>query len=375
MENREQQNRKAGDKESMRKRQSRRKKNLGAVILLALVLLMPAVQLQAADTEENVPAAAGGASYEGGSAGEISVPRVIVTGFSTNPAEVRAGSDFVLTIHLKNTSKTTKVKNMLFDLSAPTEGADEQAMAPAFLPTSGSSSIYLDGIPANGNADISIQLNAKADLLQKPYSVELSMKYEDKNNAQIEASSSISIPVRQDARFELSEFEISPSSIEVGQEANVMFHLYNLGRIKLYNVKAIFEGDAVEREEVFVGNIESGTSSAIDAMLTSKKETEGPGTVMLTLLYEDEAGNVSEMKKELQIEVTPGGGEDVEMMEELPEEEGTAFPAGWIILAAVAVILVAVFFLVRKKRKQQKIRNEEEELLNELDRSSKDERE
>ena len=39
------------------------------------------------------------------SASDGSVPRVIVTGFSTDPAEVKAGSDFKLTVHLKNTSK------------------------------------------------------------------------------------------------------------------------------------------------------------------------------------------------------------------------------------------------------------------------------
>ena len=64
--------------------------------------------------------------------GDGSVPRVIVTGFSTDPAEVRAGSNFKLTIHLKNTSKM-KVSNMLFDLAAPTEGSDEQSTSPAFL--------------------------------------------------------------------------------------------------------------------------------------------------------------------------------------------------------------------------------------------------
>ena len=64
---------------------------------------------------------------------------------------------------------------MLFNLNAPTEGKDEQTMAPAFLPTSGASSIYLDGIAANGTADISIQLNAKADLLQKPYSIDMGL--------------------------------------------------------------------------------------------------------------------------------------------------------------------------------------------------------
>ena len=98
---------------------------------------------------------------------------------------------------------------MLFELQAPTEGTDEQTSAPAFLPTSGSNSIYLNGIKADGTADISITLNAKADLLQKPYSINLSMKYEDSQATQIESSSSISIPVKQDARFEFSEFEIS----------------------------------------------------------------------------------------------------------------------------------------------------------------------
>lgn len=61
---------------------------------------------------DNGTVTAGGG--EGSASG--SVPRVIVTGFDTNPAEVKAGSNFTLTIHLKNTSKATKVSNMLFDL-------------------------------------------------------------------------------------------------------------------------------------------------------------------------------------------------------------------------------------------------------------------
>mgnify|MGYP002228407739 FL=1 len=99
----------------------------------------------------------------------------------------------------------------------------------------------------------------------------LTMKYEDGNAQQIEAESLISVPVRQDARFEFSEFELSPESIAVGDEANVMTNLYNLGRTRLYNVKAVFEGPAVETEEVFVGNVESGASAAIDAMLEGKR--------------------------------------------------------------------------------------------------------
>lgn len=155
-----------------------------------------------------------------------------------------------------------KVSNMLFNLSAPTEGSDEQTTSPAFLPSSGASSIYLDSIAPNGTADISIELNAKSDLLQKPYSMELSMKYEDPNATQVEGSSSISIPVKQDARFEISDFEISPQSVAVGEEANVMCSLYNLGRIKLYNVKATFEGKEYKKSEVIIGKYRSGATGS-----------------------------------------------------------------------------------------------------------------
>lgn len=320
----------------------------------------------------------GGASFSGGggsgSEGSTSVPRVIVTGFNTDPAEVRAGGNFTLTIHLKNTSKSTRVRNMLFDLSAPAEGSDAQTVAPAFLPSSGSSSIYLDGIKANGTADISIQLNAKSDLLQKPYSVDLSMKYEDSDGAQIDAASSISIPVKQDARFEFSEFEISPESISIGDEANVMCNLYNLGRIKLYNVRAIFEGACIDKEEVFLGNVESGATASIDAMLEGIQATGGPANVTMTLSYEDESGKISTAAKELQIEVMEMM-EDPSMMSgmEMAEEE-KSFPVIPVAASAGVVLVIIVIVVVRKKRKRRQRLNEEEELLDELDRSSEDER-
>ncbi len=318
----------------------------------------------------------GGAVSSGGSdSGSASVPRVIVTGFSTDPAEVRAGSNFALIVHLKNTSKATAVKNMLFDLNAPAEGSDEQSVAPAFLPASGSSSIYLDGIKANGTADISIQLNAKADLLQKPYSVDLSMKYEDTEGTQIEASSSISIPIKQDARFEFSDFEISPESISVGDEANVMCNLYNLGRIKLYNVKAAFEGSCIKKEEVFLGNVESGASASIDAMLEGVEATEGPAKIKMTVSYEDEAGKIAVTEKELELEVTESmEGDMMTGGMEMIEEEQKGFPVlPAAVLGAVILIIIIIVVVIKRRKKRQRM-NEEEGLLDELDRPSEDER-
>lgn len=323
------------------------------------------------------PAVYSGGSGSSGSSSDGSVPRVIVTGFDTNPAEVHAGSDFTLTIHLKNTSKKTKVQNMLFELEAPTEGTDEQTSAPAFLPTSGSNSIYLNGIKADGTADISITLNAKADLLQKPYSINLSMKYEDSQATQIESSSSISIPVKQDARFEFSEFEISPQTIEVGGETNVMCSLYNLGRIKLYNAKARFEGNGIKKQEIFIGNVEAGATGSIDAMLQGEKVTNGNSKITMTLSYEDESGNISETTKDFELEVTEAVDDsDMYMNTDGDAEAGSSgFPVVPVVVVIVIIagVVAAVVFVKKKKKKQ--MLNEEEELLDELDRSSEDERE
>lgn len=316
----------------------------------------------------------GGDMGGGGEGGDGSVPRVIVTGFDTEPKEVKAGTDFVLKVHLKNTSRKTRVKNMLFDLNAPEDGGDEQTTAPAFLPSSGSSSIYLEGMKANGTADIAIKLNAKSDLLQKPYSVELSMKYEDSDGGAVEAASSLSIPIKQDARFEFSDFEINPESVSVDDEANVMCNLYNLGRIKLYNVKATFEGNCIEKEEVFVGNVESGATASIDAMLKGTKASQGPEPVTMTMSYENEEGEVTSEAKELMLEVTDMSETGMEEgMMPLEEEKSGGFPIIPIVIVIGLIAIIAVVVIILKERKKRLRKNQEEEFLYELDGSSEDE--
>lgn len=304
----------------------------------------------------------------GGESGTTSVPRVIVTGFSTDPGEVKAGSNFKLTIHLKNTSKSTAVRNMLFDVQAPTEGSDANTASPAFLPVSGSSSIYLENIKAGGNSDISIDMNAKADLVQKPYSIELSMKYEDSQANQYESASALSIPVKQDPRFEFSEFEISPEVVSVGSEANVMCNLYNMGRIKLYNVKAEFTGKGIKKEEVFIGNVEPGATASIDAMLEAEKVTDGLTKIKMVLSYEDESGKVNQTEKEFQMEIIEEPvytNEDISMDEE-PKKSVPLIP---VILSVVILAGGAAWIVYKKKKK----RVEEEELADEFDRFAEDE--
>ena len=307
----------------------------------------------------------GDVSSAGGGSSNGSVPRVIVTGFSTEPGEVKAGDNFRLIVHMKNTSKRTAVSNMELNFSAPTEGNDQATAAPAFLPTSGSSTVYLEKIGAEGTVDVVIDLNAKADLVQKPYSLDVSMKYEDSDATQYESNSSISIPIRQDARFEFSDIEISPEEVSVGDEVSVMTKLYNLGRIKLYNVKVAFEGAGISAKDTFVGNVEPGTSAAVDGMITTGEAAEGETTAKMIVTYEDEAGQVSTVEKEFRFSITAGGGEEAEMMGmEVPEQtnKSIVLPAVLVAIAVIGVITVVV--IIRRK----KGKNKGDGLNDELDR-------
>ena len=312
-----------------------------------------------------------------GSSGNGSVPRVIVTGFATEPAEVKAGSNFKLIVHLKNTSKQTAVSNMLFDFQAPASGTDAAAEAPAFLPVSGSSSVYLENIPAGGTKDISIDLNARADLVQKPYSIAMTMKYEDKDAVQYDGESSLAIPVKQEARYEFSEIQISPETVAVGEEANITCNLYNLGRVKMYNVKVRFESDAIEGQEQFIGNLESGASGMIDGIVTAVAESYDENNCKMILTYEDDAGNETSVEQPFTMMVTPVEEmTGMEMMEEIPmESSGSSLPGILAVIAVIVVIAVITAVVVVKRRKKKKMAEEEEELIDEVERSTEDERE
>ena len=306
-----------------------------------------------------------------GDSGTVSIPRVIVTGFSTDPGTVNAGSNFRLIVHVKNTSTVTAVSNMLFDLQAPSAGTEAAAEAPAFLPASGSSTIYLDGIGAGQTRDIAIDLNARADLVQKPYSITMTMQYEDSNAQQFEGTSSLAIPVQQAARFEFSDIEISPSTIQVGEEANITCSLYNTGRTKLYNVKVKFSGDGISAKDVFVGNVDSGASGMIDGMLTGESEMPAGTKCKMVVSYEDESGNVSTIEEEFEFEVTPAVQEDFGAVVNVPEEKSFSMTPVVVVIVLVIVAATSVILIRRKKKKAALA--EEEDLADEVDRFTEDE--
>lgn len=304
-----------------------------------------------------------------GTGDTTSTPRLIVTGFDTDPEQVRAGDNFTLTVHMKNTAKRTAVSNVEFTLKAATEGKDADAVYEAFLPVAGSSTIYVESIPAGGTTDLVIDMKAKADLAQKPYVLNIDMKYEDEKLKEFTASSSVSIPVYQEARYEISEPEVMPSSIDVGSESNVMFSIYNTGKTTLYNVSVRFEGDSVSGGEAFVGNIQSGGTGNVDTMLTGVAPTTDDGIIKAIISFEDNETNKTEVEKELTLYVSEPVYDDMDMNDfDMSDDTKSGFPIWAKILLVLVVIaaVVAAVIIVKKKKKARTASLLEDELADSI---------
>ena len=299
--------------------------------------------------------------------GKASTPRVIVTGFSTDPETVHAGETFTLTLHMQNTSQATAVKNMVFDIQAASESTDTTYVAAAFLPTAGSSTIFVDQIAPGATKDISMEMEARADLAQKPYVVNVKMNYEDENVNAYENTASVSIPVRQEARIDTSSIEVMPETIDVGSDANVMFSIYNIGKTQLYNTTVRFVADSISGGETYLGNIAPGATGNVDAYLTGAAATMDEGIVKIEITFEDEAGEATTVEREMNLYVTePYYPEmDMGMMEDPMMDQGGGFKLWYVLVPLVFVIaIVVVILVIRRKNKKKK---EQADELSDLD--------
>ena len=305
-----------------------------------------------------------GSGTIGGSGQEASgaKPRIVVTGFETNPADIYAGDTFTLTIHVQNTDKDTAVTNVLFDMQAAIEGVDKTNTYSAFLPTSGASSVYMDSISPNTTTDIVIEMTAKADLAQKPYVLDVNMKYDAGRMFDLTDKASVSIPILQESRFDTSIPEVVPSDITVGSQSNVMFSIYNTGKTTLYNVQVKFIADSIEEASAFVGNLQSGATGNVDVMLTGMAATMDDGTIVMEI--SDEAGNVTTTEKTITLYVSEENFDDMmyddTMYDDSMDENQGGSKTGLIVGIIVAVgvvgaVAVVVFLKLKKKKKAAKL--------------------
>lgn len=308
-----------------------------------------------------------GAGHIGGDDGAVeSKPRIIVTGFETNPKEIYAGDTFMVTIHVKNTSKEKAVNNVLFDMQAVESGTEANTTYAVFLPTSGSSSVYTDSIGPGSEFDINIEMTAKTDLTQKPYVITVKMKYDSGKDVDLTDEAKVSVPVLQEAKYDTSDIEAMPASISIGSQSNVMFSIYNTGKTTFYNLQVKYEGDSIEGGDTFLGTLKPGETGSVDSMITAVAPSTGDGTIKAKISFENESGELVSFERNFVLDVYEEVYMDPSMPEDIPVDNQGGVNIGLIIGIAAAVVVAAVIIVivtVRKKKKKAAALKLEEELL------------
>ena len=289
--------------------------------------------------------------------GKTSKPRIIVTGFTTDPGEVYAGSTFNLTVTVKNTSREQAVSNVLFNLEATVEGNDTTLGYDAFLPVSGSSAVYVDRIAAGATYDMTVEMEAKADLAQKPYVMKVNMVYEDDKHNEYTDSANVSVPIKQELKYDMGTIDVTPEDVCVGEESNIVFDIYNTGKTTIYNVKITYEDESLESGVTYIGNIQPGATANVDSTVTAIAPNADRGYVNCIINYEDEKGKPIKEVKQMKLNIMEAMEEpdfDPSLYEDMePEPQGLPLPAIIGIGVGVVVIIGIVVTIILKKRKKK----------------------
>lgn len=283
-----------------------------------------------------------------------STPRVIVTGYTTDREKIYAGDEFELQLTVRNTSEKTAISNMKLSLTSANN---------EFLPSSGSSTMFIDNIEMGGTRTITIKMKAQASLEQKPYVLSVKMEYESEKHKQYTAEESISIPVYLETKIKVSSVEVMPGGIEVGSQANVMFNVNNAGKSPISNVQVKIDSDYVMCDEVYVGAVSAGGTSYADFMVYGIAPTQDDGTVKVIITYEDTAGIAGSYETSINLFVSEAMdyGDfkdfpvDVPPMEE-PHKDNSLFV--WIGIGVAAVILVIIIIVIKKRKKEEDLEDE-----------------
>lgn len=275
-------------------------------------------------------------------------PIVILSKYNYGGSSVAAGSSTNLSFSFTNTSKTIKIENVMVTV---TGGQD-------LMLNGSTNTFYFESVAASGSKTVTVPMKAAQLISASAQDVKIDVTYEyvDQNARKSgNATLSLSVPLYQPDRFELSEPKTSYTGY-VGEETSLTIDYVNKGKSAINNVEATISGD-IDSPTPYqrVGTIDGGKNGTIAFAVTP--QLEGENQVKIVITYEDSNGNTKERVFEATVEAmayepTDPGMDDPGMID--PEPAHT-FPWKYVIIAVVAALIVLLIVLrARKKKAKQK---------------------
>ena len=275
-------------------------------------------------------------------------PIVILSKYNYGGSSVAAGSSTNLSFSFTNTSKTIKIENVMVTV---TGGQD-------LMLNGSTNTFYFESVAASGSKTVTVPMKAAQLISASAQDVKIDVTYEyvDQNARKSgNATLSLSVPLYQPDRFELSEPKTSYTGY-VGEETSLTIDYVNKGKSAINNVEATISGD-IDSPTPYqrVGTIDGGKNGTIAFAVTP--QLEGENQVKIVITYEDSNGNTKERVFEATVEAmayepTDPGMDDPGMID--PEPTST-FPWKYVIIALVVIAIIALIVLrARKKKAKQK---------------------
>lgn len=275
-------------------------------------------------------------------------PIVILSKYNYGGSSVAAGSSTNLSFSFTNTSKTIKIENVMVTV---TGGQD-------LMLNGSTNTFYFESVAASGSKTVTVPMKAAQLISASAQDVKIDVTYEyvDQNARKSgNATLSLSVPLYQPDRFELSEPKTSYTGY-VGEETSLTIDYVNKGKSAINNVEATISGD-IDSPTPYqrVGTIDGGKNGTIAFAVTP--QLEGENQVKIVITYEDSNGNTKERVFEATVEAmayepADPGMDDPGMID--PEPAST-FPWKYVIIALVVIAVIALIVLrIRKKKAKQK---------------------
>lgn len=270
-------------------------------------------------------------------------PKVMIDSYQFSKKKILCGEKFTANLTLHNTSKTEPVKNMMVSVT-PGENVE-------LLGKTGSG--YVQELAAGGSCDLSFRFRVNASAPRGQYSIGVAMDYADAKGGTHTAEGAMKVSAEQSVQIQIPPVSV-PKTIQLGETVELQAQAMNLGKGKLYNVRATLEADGLTPSgAAFIGDIEAGTSMAGSMEITAEGLTGtnlyGTTQGKITFYYADEAGNEMTQEQTFETDVlSPLSGENEEKLEDDTRQ-------WWVIMAVIVVFLIqaaVIFFMRRSKRIQ-----------------------
>lgn len=281
-------------------------------------------------------------------------PKVIVDSYTFSKDTIESGDSFTVKITLRNTSKTDTVKNMLVT-AAPVEQIEM---------ISKSDSIYVEELQTEKTCEVTYEFRIHSSAPQGQYSVPITLDYADSKGTSYTGQGTIKIMAALPVKIEIDPVAV-PKEIQMGETIELQTQVMNLGRGKLYNVRAVMEADGLTaKQTAFIGDIEAGSALSGSMEVTveglSGDSLYGKTQGTVTFYYEDETGK--EMSEEKVFETTIMSPLNEKKEEERPDDTGQ----WWVIMVVLVVTLLgmAVVLAARKFLHVRSLKKDMDEIEN-----------